>query len=131
AGWIHQQVIDGELRARKQRCRTQEESGSRDVSGNGSLDGVELLASDDPCFVSATADFRSKGAQRQLSVVTGAYRLLDHSFAIRQQPGKQHTGLDLRASQGHAVVNRFQMSSANAQWRAISRSCGDLRTHGR
>src|SRR5438105_3917292 len=91
SGRIHQKAFDDELRAGKQRCRTQKKRRARNIAGDLRLDSMQRLVSLDSNGVAGLLDYRPECAERQLAVITCAYKFNHSRRSRRKQTSEQQT----------------------------------------
>src|SRR5258708_35310605 len=123
---IQQQVLDHQVGLGKDRRRTEEERRGRNVARNNSLNRLKLLAAANCNSTAAAREFRPKGPQRLLAVIACAKWLFHAGLAFRHEPGKQYSGLHLRALNRRLVLNRMKPSATDAQRRALTLRAADL-----
>ena len=81
---------------------------------------MQLLPTLDAGGIAVPFHVRSKGAERNFPMIAGADRLVDRGLALRQQSGKEDTGLYLGAGYFRLVMDRREGPAVNFQRRPSS-----------
>src|SRR6185437_8926236 len=96
AGGVHAQRIKDEVGVREEQRGAKKESGGRKITGNGGLNGLELLLSGDTQLIALTVQDCAECLERVLGVVASADGLAEAGGAVGLKSSKEDGGLDLR-----------------------------------
>ena len=114
---IQAESIDHKVGAGEEHCRAQKKRRRRKIAGNLCIDGAQRLRTAYRDRVRSPRQSSSKGAQSQFAVVSRAHGLAHHGHADGLQAGQQDATLHLRARNRRRVVDGFQRTSIDDQWR--------------
>ena len=125
---VHPERVEDKVGAGEERGCAEKEGRGGDVSGDGGIDGVELLRAINGYGIEGALDGGSEGAERELAVVACADLFANGSAALGLESGEKNGALDLCAGHGRGVVDRVELRAVNGEGRVAGGEV-DTRAH--
>ena len=115
AGRVHADILDGQLAARYDSARNEEERRRGNVARNRNIDRMEILRRVERDGAAAGLNLNAECAEHALGVVAGGSRLDNGRLALGVQTCQQDGALELSGCYRQTVFNTVQLAREQGQ----------------